>query len=99
MTPRIRWRKAIIIKPIASEDGEIRKCLVKTSTGQTIRATNHLHPLEINVEDCIDFNKEISKMESNDFEGFSVDTDSPRVNKALKLREILANTTADSDSD
>ena len=56
--PRISWRKAIVIQLIASEDGAIRKCLVKTSTGETIRAIKHLYPLEINVEDHIDHIKE-----------------------------------------
>ena len=97
--PRIRWRKAIVIQPIASDDGSIRKCLVKTSTGQTIRAINHLFPLEINVEDCIDYVKEKKLAESNDFEGFSIDSDSPRIDKALKLKEILAKSRVDVDSE
>ena len=89
--PRIKWRKAVVINPIESEDGIVRKCLVKTSTGQTIRATSHLYPLEINVEDCIEFRKDHKCEESNDFEGFSINNQSPRMDKALKLREYLSN--------
>ena len=87
--PRIRWRKAIVIEPIASGDGAIRKCLVKTSTGQTIRAIKHLYPLEINVEDHIDQVKEKKLADSDDFEGFA-DFDSPHSSKASKLKEFLA---------
>ena len=89
--PRIKWRKAIVLELIASEDGVFRKCKVKTSTGQTIRATNHLYPLEINVEDRIDHIKASKNVETNDFEGFSNEIESPRCNKALKLKNYLEN--------
>ena len=87
--PRIRWRKAIVIELIASEDGAIRKCLVKTSTGETIRAIKHLYPLEINVEDHIDQIKAKKLAEPNDFEGFS-ELDSPHFSKASQLRDFMA---------
>ena len=87
--PRIRWRKAIVIEPIASDDGVVRMCLVKTSTGQTIRAIKHLYPLEINVEDHIDLIKERKLAEPNDFEGFT-DSHSPHYSKALLLKDFLA---------
>ena len=87
--PRIRWRKAIVIEPIASDDGAVRKCLVKTSTGQTIRAIKHLYPLEINVEDHIDLIKEKKLAEPNDFEGF-LGSDSPHYSKAFLLKDFLA---------
>ena len=48
--PRLRWKKAIVIKPIISDDGECRRCIIKTSTGIRERATNHLHPLELTAE-------------------------------------------------
>ncbi|CAL4152704.1 unnamed protein product [Meganyctiphanes norvegica] len=88
--PRLKWRKAVIITPIMSDDGQCRKCLVKTSTGQTIRATKHLHPLEINVEEYIDITRERRVAESNDFEGFEEQVPTARTLRALKLQKYLA---------
>ena len=85
--PRLRWRKAVILEPIISDDGECRKCRIKTSTGQTIRATSHLHPLELSVETFIDQNTDI-KSTDNDFLGFEA-TDA-RTNRALQLRDRIS---------
>ena len=87
----MKWRKAIILENIPSEDGLIRKCKVKTSTGQTIRAVKHLYPLEINVETFIDQIKEDKWPESNDFEGFEEDLPSFREDKLNKLRQQIQN--------
>ena len=87
--PRLKWRKAIVIKPLLSEDGQIRQCLIRTSTGETTRATKHLYPLEINVEDIIANAK--SKAPINDFEGFSQDLNSPSLNKASLLKKCIQN--------
>ena len=88
--PRLKWRKAIILENIPSEDGEIRKCRIKTSTGQTIRAVKHLYPLEINVETFIDQIKEKEWTDENDFEGFDDDLPSYREQKLTKLRDKVA---------
>ena len=87
--PRLKWRKAIILENIVSNDGKIRKCRVKTSTGEMTRALKHIYPLEINVETFIDKIKEKSYMETNDFEGFD-DPPSTRDSKALKLKELVS---------
>ena len=52
--PRLQWRKAIVLEKYPSEDGEIRKCRIKTSTGESIRAVRDLYPLEMNVEEYKD---------------------------------------------
>ena len=88
--PRLKWRKAIILENIPSEDGKIRRCKVKTSTGQTIRAVKHLYPLEINVETFIDHIKEKEWPQDHDFEGFEGDHPSNRGDKILALREKIA---------
>ena len=85
--PRLRWRKAIILEPIISEDGECRKCLIKTSTGQTIRATSHLHPLELSAESFRDQCKNNSSQEE-EFLGF--EENEVRVDRALKLRDSIS---------
>ena len=88
--PRLKWRKAIILENIPSEDGLIRKCRIKTSTGQTIRALKHLYPLEINVETHIDHIKEQNWPQENDFEGFDDDLPSYREQKLIKLKAKVA---------
>ena len=88
--PRLKWRKAIVLEKIPSEDGLIRKCRLKTSTGQMVRATKHIYPLEINVEKFIDEIKLKNDTESNDFEGFD-DFSLPRDDKARKLRNFVSN--------
>ena len=49
--PRRKWRMAIILRKIQSQDGECRQCEIKTAHGVTTRAINHLYPLELQVEE------------------------------------------------
>ena len=49
--PRCKWRMAIIMRKIQSQDGEVRQCEIKTEHGVTTRAINHLYPLELQVEE------------------------------------------------
>ena len=88
--PRLKWRKAIVLEKIPSEDGLVRKCKLKTSTGQMVRATNHIYPLEINVEKFVDEIRNKNLTETNDFEGFD-DFSMPRDDKAHKLKEFVSN--------
>ena len=97
--PRLRWRKAIILENIPSEDGLVRKCRIKTSTGQTVRAVKHLYPLEINVETFIDKIKEQKWPDNNDFEGFEDDLPSHRQDKLTKLRQQITNLNEQSSED
>ena len=83
--PRLRWRKAIILEVFPSNDGELRKCLVKTSTGQSVRATKDLYPLELSTEIYIDQYKFDKRAEENDFEGFDNPQPPARAQLALKL--------------
>ena len=88
--PRLKWRKAIVLEKIPSEDGLVRKCKLKTSTGQMVRATKHIYPLEINVEKFVDEIRNNNLTETNDFEGFD-DFSMPRDDKARKLKEFVSN--------
>jgi len=86
--PRLKWRKALVLENILSDDGKVRVCRLRTSTGEMRRAINHIYPLEINVETFIDKIKETNHTDPNDFEGFD-DLPSNRDDKALKLREMV----------
>ena len=88
--PRLKWRKAIVLEKIPSEDGLVRKCKLRTSTGQMVRATKHIYPLEINVEKFVDEIRRNNLTETNDFEGFD-DFSMPRDDKARKLKEFVSN--------
>jgi len=87
--PRLKWRKAIVLETLVSGDGNVRKCKLKTSTGQMIRALSHIYPLEINVETFIDTLREEKWAEDNDFEGFD-NPPSSRSEKALKMLEMAS---------
>ena len=84
--PRLKWRKAIVLENIESGDGQVRKCKLRTSTGQMTRALKHIYPLEINVETFIDKIKEQKWAENNDFEGFE-DPPSARIERALMMQK------------
>ena len=55
-----------------------------------VRATNHIYPLEINVEKFVDEIRNKNLTETNDFEGFD-DFSMPRDDKAHKLKEFVSN--------
>ena len=83
-------KKAIVLEKIPSEDGLVRKCKLRTSTGEMTRATKHIYPLEINVEKFTDEIRNKNKSENNDFEGFE-DFSLPRNDRAIKLKEFISN--------
>ena len=85
--PRLRWKKAIILEPIISEDGECRRCLIKTSTGQRERATSHLHPLELTAES---FRDQCTNNSSQEEEFLGFEENEVRVDRALKLRDSIS---------
>ena len=46
--PRDRWKLAVVLKPVLSEDGEIRTVIVRNHNGREIsKSVNHLISLEI----------------------------------------------------
>ena len=74
---RHKWKKAVVTKLIQSEDGQIRRCEVRTANGVITRDINHLYPLKLVAEEYISPQtiqraKEVVKQEvGDDFEGFS----------------------------
>ena len=85
--PRLSWKKAIVVKPIISDDGHCRSCVIKTSTGTRVRATKHLHPLELVAESFRDLRNSDPSTEEN-FEGF--EEGGERLNRAKLLRDSMA---------
>ena len=76
--PRFKWKRAIVVKIMPSEDGQIRKCKIKLQgfKRETTRAVSLLHPLELTAETFVDAdqleyaNKICEEEEQNNFEGF-----------------------------
>ena len=100
--PRLQWRKAIVLEVYPGIDNQIRKCRVRTATGETIRAARDLYPLEIEVEEYVDDRakdenirlrgpdhkiRAENKERYPDFEGFE-DPNPP--NRALMALELLS---------
>ena len=85
--PRLSWKKAIVIRPIISDDGYCRSCVIKTSTGTRERATKHLHPLELTAESFRD-QRNSDPSPGEDFLGF--EGGGERVDRALQLRNSIA---------
>ena len=52
--PKLQWKRGIILELLKSDDGQIRKAKVRTKTTETIKALNHLYPLETKVEEAIE---------------------------------------------
>ena len=84
--PRLSWKKAIVVEPIISDDGHCRSCVIKTSTGTRVRATKHLHPLELIAESFRDQRNSDPSTEEN-FEGF--EEGGERLNRAKLLRDSM----------
>ena len=52
--PKLQWKRGIILELLKSDDGQIRKAKVRTKTTETVKALNHLYPLEAKVEEAIE---------------------------------------------
>ena len=50
---KLFWSKGLILELIPSEDGLIRKAKVRVNDIETIKAVNHLYPLEQKAEEAI----------------------------------------------
>ena len=67
-THKLFWSKGLILELLPSEDGRIRKAVVKVNGITTVKAINHLYPLEARVEESIEAFQKHNR--NFDFEGF-----------------------------
>ena len=52
------WKRDIILELHESDEGQVRKAKVRIGTIETVKARNHLYPLEAKEEKAIeDYNK------------------------------------------
>ena len=55
--PELQWKRGIILELHKSDEGQVRKAKVRTRTTETVKAINHLYPLEAKVEEAIEDHK------------------------------------------
>ena len=89
-THKLFWTKGIILELIPSEDGLIRKAKVKTNNIESVKAINHLYPLEARAEEAIELYLKSKGINKFDFEGFSQDEQVKNQKRVERLREAMA---------
>ena len=86
--PKLQWRKGIILELLKSDDGQVRKAKIRTSTTETVKALNHLYPLEAKVEEAIEEYHRNKKINTFEFEGFTQSEQLNNKNRVETLRKI-----------
>ena len=89
-THKLFWKKAIVLQLIQSEDGVVRKAKVRTNNIDTVKAINHLYPLETRVEEGIEKYHRDKGLNTFDFEGFSQDNQVKNKKCIELLRQNMA---------
>ena len=87
---KLFWTKGVILELITSDDGLIRKAKVKTNNTETIKALNHLYPLEARAEEAIELYQRKNKINTFDFKGFSQNEQAKNQKRIETLRETMA---------
>ena len=81
--------KGIILELLKSDDGQIRKAKVRTKTTETVKALNHLYPLEAKVEEAIEEYHRDKQINTFEFEGFTQSEQLNNRNRVETLRNIM----------
>ena len=81
--------KGIILELLKSDDGQIRKAKVRTRTTETVKALNHLYPLEAKVEEAIEEYHRNKKINTFEFEGFTQSEQLNNRDRVETLKKIM----------
>ena len=87
---KLFWNKGLVLKLIESHDGVIRKALVKINKIETVKAINHLYPLEAKAEEAIEKYKKEKATDASDFEGFEPEDQLKTRKRIEALRRAMA---------
>ena len=87
--PKLQWKKGIILELLKSDDGQIRKAKVRTRTTETVKALNHLYPLEAKVEEAIEEYHRNKKINTFEFEGFTQSEQLNNRDRVETLKKIM----------
>ena len=96
--PKYKWKFCLVLEPIVSSDGNIRKCKIKVGDVESERTVDQLCPLELNAEEYAEavkakFQKEKEEKLKKIKEGFiepeieiEIDNQRPRRKMAIDAR-------------
>ena len=87
---KLFWSKGLILELIESHDGVVRKALVKINKIETIKALNHLYPLEARAEEAIEKYKKRKVQDIPGFEGFELEEQVKNRKRIEALRKAMA---------
>ena len=93
--PKLQWKRGIILELLKSDDGQIRKARVRTKTTETVKALNHLYPLEAKVEEAIEKYYKEKKINTFEFEGFTQDEQLKNRDRVETLRKAMTTSVSD----
>ena len=98
-THKLFWSKGLIIKLLPSEDGNVRKAVVKINNIETTKAINHLYPLEARVEESIEAYQKTKR--NFDFEGFEegFEEQSKNLQRVETLKKLMATAVPERDGE
>ena len=90
----------MVLELIKSHDGLVRKARVKINKIETIKALNHLYPLEARAEEAIEKYQKDKAINNSGFEGFEQEEQVKNRKRIEALRQAMATSVPeDSDSD
>ena len=99
-TNKLFWNKGLVLELIKSHDGLVRKARVKINKIETIKALNHLYPLEARAEEAIEKYQKDKAINNSGFEGFEQEEQVKNRKRIEALRQAMATSVPeDSDSD
>ena len=87
--PKLQWKRGIILELLKSDDGQIRKAKVRTKTTESVKALNHLYPLEAKVEEAIEEYHKDKKINTFEFEGFTQNEQIKNRDRVETLRKTM----------
>ena len=53
--PELQWKRGTILELHKSDEGQVGKAKVRIRTIETVKARNHLYPLEAKVEESLEY--------------------------------------------
>ena len=89
-THKLFWEKGMILELIPSSDGLIRKAKVRINNMESIKAINHLYPLEARAEEAIERYQKAKKKNTYEFEGFGQDEQIKNRDRIRLLKHAMA---------
>ena len=99
-THKLFWSKGMVLELIrSSSDGLIRKAKVRINNIETIKAINHLYPLEARAEEAIERYQKTKGINTFEFEGFEQDEQVKNQERIKNLKKAMATSVQEEGND